>query len=92
MLMVNFLSSSEVSLDVDADRDGVVEKNNPHKVTFRRISIHWLPYWLIGCSIRQQLGNKAFVCQDWLSFTFDQEMLCYYYRYCYMNTTDFIQV
>ena len=30
---MNFLSSAEVSLDVDADRDGVVEKNNPHKVT-----------------------------------------------------------
>lgn len=25
--------SPEISLDVDADRDGVVEKNNPRKVT-----------------------------------------------------------
>lgn len=27
---------AEVSLDVDADRDGVVEKNNPNKVSCDR--------------------------------------------------------
>jgi len=27
-----FLTAIEISLDVDADRDGVVEKNNPRKV------------------------------------------------------------
>nr|XP_033777414.1 protein-arginine deiminase type-2-like isoform X1 [Geotrypetes seraphini] len=29
-----YLTAIEVSLDVDADRDGVVEKNNPHKASW----------------------------------------------------------
>lgn len=31
-LEIKYVCLTEISLDVDADRDGVVEKNNPNKV------------------------------------------------------------
>lgn len=35
-LWIKLSRHAEVSLDVDADRDGVVEKNNPNKVSCDR--------------------------------------------------------
>lgn len=31
--MIKKMCHTEISLDVDADRDGIVEKNNPNKVS-----------------------------------------------------------
>lgn len=39
-------SLAEISLDVDADRDGVIEKNNPNKVSFV-CSFSWDLFYII---------------------------------------------
>lgn len=63
-------SFTEISLDVDADRDGIVEKNNPNKVC---ISFFFYPCWkndtvLVGNSLlseqnfsRYSLGTTLYL-------------------------------
>ncbi|XP_041129502.1 protein-arginine deiminase type-2-like [Polyodon spathula] len=57
------LTAVELSLDVDADRDGVVEKNNPHKGSWK-----WGPNGhgaivLVNCDM-ESLGSTKRDCDD----------------------------
>ncbi|MGH0133744.1 UNVERIFIED_CONTAM: hypothetical protein FKN15_005259 [Acipenser sinensis] len=65
------LTSVELSLDVDADRDGVVEKNNPNKGSWK-----WGPNGhgaivLVNCDMESLVGTKRDCDDDSLSFLSD---------------------
>ncbi|XP_036955901.1 protein-arginine deiminase type-2 isoform X2 [Acanthopagrus latus] len=52
------LTAVEISLDVDADRDGVVEKNNPNKGSWKWGSDGHGAVLLVNCDSEQTYGKK----------------------------------
>ncbi|XP_044204392.1 protein-arginine deiminase type-2 isoform X1 [Thunnus albacares] len=61
------LTALEISLDVDADRDGFVEKNNPNKGSWK-----WGPNGhgaivLVNCDSERSYGKKPDTEQDYIS-------------------------
>ncbi|XP_039972019.1 protein-arginine deiminase type-2 isoform X2 [Xiphias gladius] len=61
------LTAVEISLDVDADRDGVVEKNNPNKGSWK-----WGPnghgaILLVNCDSERSYGKKPDTEQNYVS-------------------------
>ncbi|XP_040888846.1 protein-arginine deiminase type-2 isoform X2 [Toxotes jaculatrix] len=61
------LTAVEISLDVDADRDGIVEKNNPNKGSWK-----WGPnghgaILLVNCDSERTYGKKPDAEQDYIS-------------------------
>nr|XP_046238966.1 protein-arginine deiminase type-2 isoform X2 [Scatophagus argus] len=62
-----YLTAVEISLDVDADRDGVVERNNPNKASWK-----WSPnghgaILLVNCDCERTYRKKPDNEQDYVS-------------------------
>ncbi|XP_022617089.1 protein-arginine deiminase type-2 isoform X1 [Seriola dumerili] len=68
---VIYLTAVEISLDVDADRDGVVEKDNPNKGSWK-----WGPnghgaVLLVNCDTERIYAKKPDIEQNYISRTSD---------------------